>query len=260
MSHYTDDTAVIIPWRPSPDRYPLLGYAARWWEACANLVPVLGVGGEYRDSMPEPWRKGVNIAAGVTVALARNPGLRAFVIADADVFMGSDPARGFGDLFEAIEHVRSGRYAWAVPHRDVWRHPEEWTARTLQGFSVNALPDEGVVIHRGHPGGGLLVVSRQIADERLFPDPRFAGWGQEDDSWAFALATLHGAPWRGTAPLHHLWHKPQERMTRETGSVAGAGLYREYLRARHNKPLMRGLVDDGWHWWDDRERQRRGAP
>lgn len=247
------NVAVVIPWRYSADRARGLEHALWWWDAATGMRAYCG----YDDEPDgEPWRKGVNIAEGILAALAVDPDLKAVVVADADVIMGGREP----DLFEAVHAVRQGSVAWSVPHRDIWRHDVGWTHETIMHRSLSLADDPNVVTHRGHPGGGLVVINRRIIDERVLPDPRFAGWGQEDDSWAFALSTLYGRPWRGTAPLHHLWHTPQARMTRETGSRESAGLYREYLRARTNRGSMRRLVDEGWAWWDDRERQRRGAP
>jgi hypothetical protein len=258
MSHHTEDTAVIIPWRPSPSRIEAANYAGWWWRREWGLHPFYGT--DSHDG--EPFRKGALIANGIRIALAENPKIQAFVIADADVVMDHASA----DMAEAIEVVRSPRHParWSVPHLDVHRHGEAWTAEQLKGetrphASTVLLPDLAPTVHRGHPGGGLLVLSREIADARCLPDPRFAGWGQEDDSWAFALRTLYGAPWRGSSPLHHLWHVPEPRISRAVGSVSGQGLYRRYLGARLNRARMGALVAEGWTWWDDRERRIEGS-
>lgn len=85
--------------------------------------------------------------------------------------------------------------------------------------------------------------------ERVPLDPRFAGWGQEDGSWADALTALAGPPWRGDhpkQPLHpmwHLWHPPQERTfpagrsaSRAIGSAEGLALRQRYRAAARAGP------------------------
>lgn len=251
---HSRDVAVIIPWRHTPDRARLIRYVCDWWERAHGLTPHLGMEPDEPRGLG-PWRKGVAIEAGIASALRARPSTCVFVIADADVIMKTFDS----GISEAIGRVRAGHEAWAVPHLDVHRHPEPWTADVIAGGAGAALPDDpDVVIHRGHPGGGLVVINREIAAARCLPDPRFAGWGQEDDSWAYALRTLYGVPWRGKGPLHHLWHKPQERLTRAVGSAEGAGLFRDYVRARLNVRLMRSLVDSGWRWWDDQTGQAEG--
>jgi hypothetical protein len=73
-------------------------------------------------------------------------------------------------------------------------------------------------------------------------DPRFVGWGQEDESWALALGCLAGPSWRGTAELWHLWHEPQVRQSRSVGSAASLALHQRYVRARRDPRRMAALV------------------
>jgi hypothetical protein len=90
-------------------------------------------------------------------------------------------------------------------------------------------------------GGGIVVTHRDtMLDIPL--DPRFTSWGQEDESWAMALWCLLGEPWRGEAPLLHLWHPLEAREGRRKGSQAGWNLRNRYARVRHDSPGMRELL------------------
>jgi hypothetical protein len=94
----------------------------------------------------------------------------------------------------------------------------------------------------GYAGGGIAAMPRATyADVPI--DPRFEGWGQEDASWALALTRLVGRPWRGSAPLWHLWHPPQPRRERAIGSDANEELWLRYRRAKP-ADVMRELVDE----------------
>jgi hypothetical protein len=74
-------------------------------------------------------------------------------------------------------------------------------------------------------------------------DSRFVGWGQEDESWAYALQTLAGQPWRGAADLFHLWHPTPPRVERRRGSIEGWRLMKRYRKARGEGPeAMRELL------------------
>lgn len=68
--------------------------------------------------------------------------------------------------------------------------------------------------------------------------------GQEDESWACALHTLLGEPWRGDADLVHLFHPPQERMTRRRGSQESWRLRNRYFAARDDPAAIRGLIEE----------------
>ena len=93
----------------------------------------------------------------------------------------------------------------------------------------------------GVEGGGLTVLSR-AAYATAPLDPRFAGWGQEDESWGEALRCLLGKRWRGTADLWHLWHPPPARLNSHVGSAEGRALHVRYQVAARNRAAMRRLI------------------
>jgi hypothetical protein len=83
----------------------------------------------------------------------------------------------------------------------------------------------------GRPAGGVLVFDRTVW-EQVPMDPRFTGWGQEDDSWAHALTVTFGPIRRLRHDLWHLWHPPQDQMNRVMGSAESKALWRRYTAAR----------------------------
>lgn len=155
------------------------------------------------------------------------------IVADADCWTDGLPP--------AIEAVERGA-PWAIPHSPVHRLNQTGTANVLDGNP----PDPRQLEQPPYPGvagGGFLVAPRDtLLDVPL--DPRFVGWGQEDECWAMALEARHGPPWRGTADLLHLWHPPQERLDRRRGTREGWLLRRRYLKARHDPVLMRELLSE----------------
>lgn len=182
--------------------------------------------GEARASA---WSKARAVADGLLRTAAD-----ILVIADADVWCD--------DLGEAIEAVRRGA-PWAIPHSDVHRLSPSATAAALRGAPLNTVGPLTQPPYRGYEGGGLVVLRRDLY-ERAPLDPRYLGWGQEDESWALALRTLAGRPWRGTAPLYHLWHPPQPRESRRWGSPAARHLYHQYRRAAGDPDTMRALLGE----------------
>jgi hypothetical protein len=209
--------AVVVPWRPGdPHRH------AAWdW-----LRP------RYRWPVVEGWCDGEWCkAAAVADALDRTDA-EVLVVADADVWTD-----GVG---QALEAVAEG-WEWAVPHGDVHRLDRDATEAVVAGGPFGGGLDEKP--YPGHPGGGVVVLPRSIYEQCPL-DPRFIGWGGEDDSWGTALRTMFGRPWRGEAPLWHLWHPPQPRMNRFVGSRESHNLAHRYRRAAHDPAAMRFLLSE----------------
>jgi len=210
---------VIVPWYGDcPHRLKALEYVKGRY---ANLGwPVTVAHGSAR------WVK-----AEATMPAVRASTADVLVIADADVWTDGLP--------EAVRAVELGA-GWAKPHKLVHRLTAESTDRYIAGE-----PWEGLDLDRksyvGIAGGGYVVAKREtLLDIPL--DPRFVGWGQEDESWAVALHLLAGMAYLGRADLIHLWHPPQPRLTDRRGSEESWLLMRRYVNARRNPEAMRDLV------------------
>jgi hypothetical protein len=146
-----------------------------------------------------PWRKAEAVRRALTGSNAD-----VLVVADGDVWCD-----GIG---EAIALAADGT-PWVIPHRRVHRLTREATRDVLGGVEPNVeMPvchSEVITVpYTGVPGGGIVVVRREVY-ERCPLDPRFAGWGQEDEAWGQALTALYGRPAPLDYPLWHLWHPPQ---------------------------------------------------
>jgi hypothetical protein len=151
------------------------------------------------------------------------------VMHDADVWTSG--------LEQAVQAVSSGA-DWAIPHWFVYRLTRDGSHQFMRGQREGELDRPQYV---GMAGGGIVVSRRQtMLDIPL--DARFTSWGQEDESWAMALWCLLGPPWRGEAPLVHLWHRPEAREGRRKGSHAGWMLRNRYARVRHDLQGMRDLL------------------
>lgn len=162
------------------------------------------------------------------------------VIADADCI-----APNVGD---AVSAVRTGTCSWAMPHRTV--HRLNQTASTLvirDNTDPSSFPRTSLYYaqmpYTGYAGGGVVVLKRETYKNCPL-DPRFTGWGQEDESWATALKCLSGTPWRPRhAPLWHLWHPPQQRSSRAVGSPASRTLRSTYRRLVHSRTAMEEHIE-----------------
>lgn len=200
---------VVVPWRETPSRQPVWDRLRLRWQAYGYEA--------IEGSCPDgPWRKALAVADGMSKADAG-----VVVVADADVW-----CEGIAD---AVAAVADHGVSWAIPHHLV----------------VRLGPDDRPVErpYPGRAGGGLVVLARATY-EQVPMDPRFAGWGQEDEAWGIALRCLLGKPWRGTADLYHYWHEPQPRKSRAVGSDEGQALLRRYSAAARDQATTRQLLDE----------------
>lgn len=159
-----------------------------------------------------------------------------FLVADGDVWC---------DPLNAVQAARES--GWAVPHLLLHRLSRESTEQVLAGADWRGLPlstdnKQDSRPYKGNETGTMVAIRADVLAD-VPPDPRFVGWGQEDQAWALALRCLVGVPWRGGEDLVHLWHPPQPRASRVTGTKAGKELLSRYRKAR--KPAdMRALIEE----------------
>lgn len=207
---------VIVPWLGGCEHRE----CAREW--CLGRYPwpvTLATGSE-------PWCK-----ARAVMPLVRASAADVVVIADADCW-----SEGLADAVAAVERGA----VWAVPHDAVHRLTAAATEDLLAGEQASELDEPA---YRGVVGGGFVVAPRD-AVLAVPMDPRFVGWGQEDRSWGMALEAVLGPPWRGSAPLVHLWHPPASRQDRVIGSMEGWRLQRRYTKARWQPEAMAALLSE----------------
>jgi hypothetical protein len=238
------DIECIVPWRAGcPDR-------ERAWDWLQPRLPYplrVGAGGE-------PWVKAEAVNPEIAAASAE-----VLIVCDADVWCPG--------LELAVDAVEQGA-PWALPHDSVHRLSADGTKAFLapasepererlredcrnapvrrkrrtkpglpQAWDVCQAPYEGIA------GGGCLVARRELLLDCPL-DPRFVGWGQEDQCWGWALRTMYGTPVRVRAPLVHLWHPPQRRKSRVIGSDENWALRRRYHQALDHPRLMRALLEE----------------
>ncbi|GAB3209837.1 hypothetical protein GCM10027294_25810 [Marinactinospora endophytica] len=215
---------MILPWasdNPCPHRRAALDWTVTRWRRAGHQVLIGQASG--------PWRKATAVANALPAAEED-----VLVIADADCWTPG--------LDAAIDAVRAGA-AWAMPHGRVHRLSERSTVDVLAGAEPHMRMPLTQQPYVGWPGGGIVVLRRDTY-AAVPLDPRFVGWGQEDESWALALNVLAGPGWRGRAPLWHLYHPPQQRMSRRWGSPEARELAGRYRAARRDPTAMRALVGE----------------
>lgn len=161
-----------------------------------------------------------------------------FVVHDADVVVA--PAT----LTRCITAVGEGA-PWAMPHRTVHRLTAGATTAVYDGARIEDQQHQlDRPVYHGKVGGGVTVLHRRVWDDCPM-DPRFLGWGGEDEAWGMALHTLHGAPFRPESMdqrLWHLWHPHPAPGQRFPVSAECRALFSAYRRAVGRPDTMRSLL------------------
>lgn len=218
--------AVLLPWRDvaCEHRTRALAYVCEQFAEYPWPVVI----GRHDDG---EWCKALAVQDALSQTSAET-----LILHDADVWCDG--------LAGAVSSVQDGA-SWAIPHtatRGIHRLTEASTARYVAGEPLAGLP-LAECRYDGVAGGGIAVVNRAVYDACPL-DPRFRGWGGEDESLGHALRALHGVAPRGRSPLVHLWHPSQPRITRGTGSEASSTLRKRYARARFRPDQIAALVEE----------------
>lgn len=193
--------------------------------------PVVGSSGRFKD-----WSKGSACTAGLLTLEDAIGRVEVIVMHDADVL--TDPAA----LRSAVSEVEAGA-PWAVPHEWVHRLDETATVATYREGTIPLDPRLARLPYRGVTGGGCVVVRRDVW-EACPLDPRFYGWGSEDEAWGWALDTLYGAQSQGTSVLWHLWHPHPAPGHRRSPDPRSERLRVAYRNARGVPRLTRAVIDE----------------
>ena len=96
-------------------------------------------------------------------------------------------------------------------------------------------------VHDILPGGGIVVMDRQLAVDCGPFDPRFAGYGGEDFALGNAARTFCGnyAYVSTAGVLFHLWHPRAGAMSADTKHLVN-----RYRLAKFDADRMRALIDE----------------
>jgi hypothetical protein len=220
---------VIMGWGSgdNPERVASRGWVLAWWRSRGFTVRT-------RESDVDPWVK----------AEAFNPpaaesSADVLIIADADSFV---------PLAQVQAAVASAlRVGWAAPASHVYRLSREASAATLAAdpAAADVAPDlsldPGRPVHDLMPGGGIVVVRRDVWELVGGFDPRFIGWGGEDWALGAAIRTLTGSyATQVPGPYFHLWHPLVACPDALEASINELVL--RYRQAKFRPDTMRALI------------------
>jgi hypothetical protein len=162
------------------------------------------------------------------------------VVADADVFVTRSA------LARCVRKIVDRAAPWAMPYETVRRLRPETTRALYEATAAGQSPilAPGTLDRReyvGVRGGGIVVLPASGWDACPL-DPRFRGWGGEDEAWGRALSTLLGPGWFLDGHVWHLWHPHQTPGARSPLYPGSITLLRAYQSADEVPRLMRALL------------------
>ena len=200
------------------------GWVARWYTGRGYTVTTGTATGEV-------WCKADAYNQAVAASTAD-----IVVLADADSFPDVDA------LNAAVAKTQS--VGWAAPFTRVRRLTYDATADLLacDPATTDTPPSRHLEadVHDILPGGGVVVMRRDLAVACGPYDRRFRGWGGEDFALGNAARTLCGS-YAATVPgpLWHLWHPRKTGMSQQTRQLAD-----RYRRAKFDGAATRSLIDE----------------
>ena len=224
--------SVLVPFRDDGHRGPAMEWiVARWrhyWPEAEVIIRP--------DDGCDPFSKSQALQSCVREATGD-----VLILLDADTWCDVPTIR------RAVEIAATGRLV--QPASKAHRLGQEVTDELLASDPacewpmIRPLQVEQTV----RPVGFLHVLSREVWDTVNGYDPRFRGWGGEDNVFLYAVETLVGPVVRLNGAIYSLWH-PRPRMDGRrvwTGQTQrNSDMILRYAKARGNEPRMRELVGE----------------
>lgn len=214
--------AVVIPWRPSPDR---TGHLEACRAALLRALPEAHI--MALDSGHDPF----NRAASRNRAFTGRGVASIWVACDADAIVEPEPLRA------AVEAAGDGKLH--LPYTTCRLLTERGTKAVLAGADPSTVD---AWYANTQSVGGCVVVSYETWRAVGGWDERFVGWGFEDTAFWAAADTLFGTV-RHEGALHDLWH-PDGREIGSPRYMTSKALCDRYTTAMGNRAAMRALIEE----------------
>lgn len=205
---------VIVPYRPDQGHRDKLWNHLKqtYWSTFPNEIVV----GEHLDG-PFNRSKAINQAAQRDWDVA--------VIADSDTWV---PVEQLHTAIQTAKHTNRLTAAFT----SVMELSEPQTAEMLTGKPFPEVPSfDRIRTRELETQSSMLVITRRLWDQIGGFDPRFEGWGGEDNAFWKAATIIGGPANRVHGFAYHLWHPPALKGRRNPLYRRNQTLWRRYSRA-----------------------------
>jgi predicted glycosyltransferase involved in capsule biosynthesis len=165
-------------------------------------------------------------------------------VVDADLWL--DPQI----FLDAVKFITNNPKSWVRPCTDVYRIKKEITAEIIKQSPNDEFPN--ITEEHCHrisvATGGVCIFSRKQFETVGGMDPRFRGWGGEDNAWNIIMDRTFTDAQRWNKNLYHLWH-PRNRDDQGKPAYPGQKttnehLLQEYKTASKNPVSLESLIKD----------------
>jgi predicted glycosyltransferase involved in capsule biosynthesis len=228
------ETTIIVPFRSdNGPRQKIWDWVKTRYQ---NLYPKWDII-EY-DTEEKPFNRGASRNEAVKQAKSKY-----IVLADADVVPVD-----YEYLHVAIDMLESG-VNWVLPY-DYYYNLNQQTTDLVLNESPNSIIDDDPTkdmceFWRIQSWAGLIVMRKQDFIQTGGYDPRFKGWGYEDNAFAIKNDALIGAYSRIEYPCIHLWHPVSEGSGFTNENIEeNRALYKRYESASRNRAKVQGIVNE----------------
>jgi predicted glycosyltransferase involved in capsule biosynthesis len=225
--------SLLIPFRSNGERSAQFDWLQEKWNFLGSDFEII----VSEDDGLDPYSKTIAINNAYKKSTAE-----ILAMVDADVWL--DPQI----LLDAAAFITSNPNSWIRPCTDVYRIKKTKTKEIISGDPSFSFPEitqkdcERVSV----AVGGVFVFSKKQFETLGGMDPRFRGWGGEDNAWTIIMNKKFSYSQRWNKNLYHLWH-PREKDS--NGRVISFGqttdnleLVSEYRVAVANKTLTNNLI------------------
>lgn len=223
-----DELSVVIPWRAGDDRREQI---FKWiWDRWNTLCPEAEI--IQADSGSQPFHRGESRNQG-----AHESSRPILCFADADTTFNRE------QIERAVALIDEGA-PWVLPYgRNEYYNLTEADSDTLLSSPVDVSVEAPADWEfRVESWAGVLLVPRDHFDVVHGYDPRFCGWGGEDNAFRLALDVMVGGHTRlAFDHVCHIWHPRGDAGFEQPDWPRNARLLRQYARAK-SAPLMEAII------------------
>jgi len=185
--------SLLIPFRNLEQRLDQFAWLEQRWRSLGDDFEVV----VSEDDGLDPFSRSVGVNNAYKESTAD-----ILAVVDADLWL--DPQI----FLDAVDFITNNPNSWVRPCTDVYRIKKEVTEEIIKQDPVSQFPTitEEDCERISVAVGGVCVFSRGQFETVGGMDPRFRGWGGEDNAWNTVMDKKFSRAQRWHKDLYHLWH------------------------------------------------------
>ncbi len=216
--------SIIIPFNGEPSRKEAASFVIRYYCEAYEYEVITCDSGEGLFSKAQAINNGAALATGDTL-----------ILADADTIITPE------QLDKGINE------SWCIPFNRCLNLQPEDTELVIRQNPLEVpfwayTPRK--VREKWTYAGGVNIVSREALDLVGGMDPRYLGWGGEDESFCRAVSTMHKPAVIIPGDVYHLHHETDPTQRKFTKKGGGFHFYQQYRWCTSKPERMQKILED----------------